>query len=127
KRLAIEQKLGVGFVEICVLPLVFPSEESSFPNVRPAVLTVDLRRALLEAVIDAERVRGGGRWMVKYRTEIDEMFVRGRAFLQLNLAPLGNELSDRHWISIVFGRGALVPQVCRSPDAGRLTGRALMS
>jgi len=51
QRVAVEQELIVGRVEILVFALVFPAEKAFFPHVREAVAAAVLGDAFLETVV----------------------------------------------------------------------------
>ena len=96
QRHRILQQLGIGLVQIGVSPLIFPAEAFAPPHIGPAVAAAGLAGALFEG----EPVSHGvGRYGIEHPqkcTEIVEMTLRGRAFLQLDIAPFLQEFMRCH-------------------------------
>ena len=90
------QELGVGGVEVLVLALVFPAEAALAPDVGPALAAGGLGRALLEGEPGALRVGGDGVVEAEQAAEVVEVGLGGRAFLELDRAPFGDELGGGH-------------------------------
>ena len=83
-------------VEIGAAALVLPGEAAALPHVGPAVTAGVLPRAALEAIPLARRVGLGRRRFAEQTAQVDEVFLRRGAFLQLRRPPLGDELARRH-------------------------------
>ena len=88
---AVEQQLAVGFVQVGVVALVLPGEVVALPDVSVALSASGLGRARLEGVPGARRIGFGRRGMVQQPAEVDEMFLRHRALVQLDGTPFGDE------------------------------------
>ena len=89
-------ELVEGAVEVGEPALVLPGEAMPFPHVGPAVATGLLSGALLEAVDLAGRVGLGWRRLSQGSAQVDEVLLRGGAFLQLRRPPLGDEFTRGH-------------------------------
>ena len=87
QRQRVLPELREGGVQIGPLALVLPGEVMALPDVRPAVAAGVLARAALEAVMLAGRVGFGGGWLAQQPAQVDEVFLRRRALLQLRRAP----------------------------------------
>ena len=86
-----------GGVKVCAAALVFPGEVVTFPDVGPAVAAGVLAGAALEAVGLAGGIRLGRGRLAEQPADVDEVLLRGGAFLQRGRgAPLGDELVRRH-------------------------------
>ena len=96
QRQRVRPELPECGVEVFPLPLVLPGEVVALPDVGPAVAAGVLASAPLEAVSLAARVGLGWRRLAEQPAQIDEVLLRGRAFLQLGGAPLVDELVRRH-------------------------------
>ena len=91
ERAAVEQQLAVGFVQVGVVAFVLPGEVVALPDVGVALSAGRLGRARLEGVPGARRIGFGRRGMVEQPAEVDEMFLRHRALVQLDGTPFGDE------------------------------------
>ena len=91
QRDRVVQQLGVGGVEVLVLALVLPGEGALAPDVGPALAAAGLGGALLEGEPVAGRVGGDRVGAVEEAAEVVEVGLRGRALLELDGAPLGDE------------------------------------
>ena len=89
-------ELVEGGVEVGLPALVLPGEAVPLPHVGPAVDTGLLAGALLEAVGLAGRVGLGRRRLSEEPAQVDEVLLRGGAFLQLRRPPLGDEFTRGH-------------------------------
>ena len=83
-------------VKVRPAPLVLPREAVALPHVGPAVAAGVLACPALEAVVLAGRVDLGRCRLSKQPAQIDEVFLRRRALLQLRCSPLGDELTWCH-------------------------------
>ena len=89
--IAVEEELIIGVVQILVLALVFPAEEILFPDIGEAIAAAVLLRALFKAEGFARGVGLGGRGMPEHPAHVEEMLLRGGAFLEFDFSPLGYE------------------------------------
>ena len=90
-------QLGKGGVEVGSLALVFPAKAILAPDIGPALAAGGLGGTLLEGEPVAGRVGADRIGYFQQAAEVVEMALRGRAFLQLDPAPLGDEfLRRRH-------------------------------
>ena len=99
QRQRVLPELSEGGVQIGALALVLPSEVMALPDVGPAVAAGLLARAALEAVTLAGRVGFGGGGFVQQPAQVNEVFLRRRALLQLRRAPLRDELVRSHAVT----------------------------
>ena len=88
---AVEEELIVSVVQILVLAFVFPAEEILFPDIGEAIAAAVLFRALFKTEGFARGIGLGGRGMPEHPAKVEEMLLRGGAFLELNFSPLGDE------------------------------------
>jgi len=91
ERVAVKEELVIGVVQILVLTLVFPAEEILFPDIGEAIAAAVLFRALFKAKVFARGIGLGGRGMAQHAAQVQEMLLRGGAFLELDFSPLGDE------------------------------------
>ena len=91
ERVAVQEKLVIGVVQILVLALVFPAEEILFPDIGEAIAAAVFFRALFKAKGFARGIGLGGRGMPEHPAQVEEMLLRGGAFLELDFSPLGDE------------------------------------
>ena len=110
ERVAVAEQLVVGSVQVLGLALVFPAEAILLPHVREAVAPAVLLDALLEAEIFAGRILGR-RGMLQQAAQVQEMLLRGGAFLQLHFPPFRDEFGNVH-------RG-LLPNACQDSRSFR--------
>ena len=103
---------GVKPCEQAVLAFVLPGEAVPFPNIGPTVAAGVLPGAALEAIAFADRVALGRRRLAQEPAEVDEVFLRGRAFLQFRRSPLSDELTRRHGIDRACAAPARSPPSC---------------
>ena len=99
QRQRVLAQLVEGRVQVLVLALVLPGEAVPFPHIGPAGAARVFARAALETVAFAGRVVLRRRRLVQESAQVDEMLLRGRAFLQHRRPPLGDELSRRHAVT----------------------------
>ena len=78
---SVEEELIVGVVQILVLALVFPAEEILFPDIGKAVAAAVLFRALFKAEGFPRWIGLGGRGVAEHAAQVEEMLLRGGAFL----------------------------------------------
>ena len=83
-------------VEVRVLSLVFPGEAVALPHVGPPVSAGVLAGAALEAVVLADGVGFSRSPLAEQPTQVDEVFLGGRAFLQCRGSPLRDEFAGAH-------------------------------
>ena len=81
QRQRVLAELGEGGVQVGVRALVLPGEVMALPNVGPAIAAGFLARAALEAVVLAGGVGLGGGRLIQQPAQVDEVFLRRRAFL----------------------------------------------
>ena len=81
ERVAVQEKLVIGVVQILVLALVFPAEEILFPYIGEAIAAAVLFGALFKAKGFARGIGLGGRGVPEHPAQVQEMLLRGRAFL----------------------------------------------
>jgi len=94
---AVEEELVIGVVQILVLALVFPAEEIFFPDIGEAIAAAMLFCALFKAEDFARGVGLGRGGMAQQVTQVQKMLLRGRAFLEFDFSPLGDEFSGVQW------------------------------
>ena len=78
---AVKEKLIVGVVQILVLAFVFPAEEILFPDIGEAIAAAVLFCAFFKAEGFARWIGFGGRGVAEHPAQVEEMLLRGRAFL----------------------------------------------
>jgi hypothetical protein len=86
-------------MEVLVAALVFEGEMSPLPHVGVAAAAVELCRPPLEAETLAGRVRLGRRRVAGQAAQAEEVLLRGRALLQLDQPPFGDEFRGCHVLS----------------------------
>ena len=96
KRIAIEEELVIGGIQILMLALVLPAEEAPLPDIREPVTAAMLGNAALKAEGVARGVKFYRGRMADQTAEVDEMFLGGRTLLQFDLPPLGYKIACRH-------------------------------
>ena len=92
-----------GGVEVGVIALVLPGEVAAFPDVGPALAAGVLLGAAFEAVLLAGRISLRRCWLIEEPTKIDEVLLRGGAFLEFYLPPLGDELVGCQVVLLALG------------------------
>ena len=95
-------------VQVGVLALVLPGEVVALPHVGPTAAARVLARAALEAIMLAGGVVFGWRRLAEQPAQVDEVLLRRRALLELDGAPLGDELVRR--------QGATRARICHRGD-----------
>ena len=96
---AIEEELVVGVFQILVLAFVFPAKEILFPDIGEAIAAAVLFRAFFKAEGFARGIGLGGRGMAQHAAQVEEMLLRGGAFLELDFSPLGDEFGGVQRVS----------------------------
>jgi len=100
--ITIEEELVIGGVQVLMLALVLPTEETLLPDIRETFSTAMLGDAALKTEVFTGGVKFSRRRMPYEVAEVNEMLLGSRTLLQFDLLPLGYKIPCRHRLSTSF-------------------------